>query len=385
MIVQSADEPTMKSPLADRGFIAGLAVFVPALCLLSLLAAGCSLERQPRATAVSSTNTPRTTRWMPSEMETRRAPDAAMVPDADSAMPMANVGVAAPAGSPAAMAGAGAGSISMVPDAGQQPASTTAGQPAAAEPVDSGAASPPAMTANAGCSRAELRAAADAFLLALSSGDAQSLSLDPNSRYTENGEVRTVGTGLWVSRPKTDYARHFLDEQLCSSLTVAVLKDGANRIVYGARLLYRDTHLLEVETIIVRPNDRYFRPDGIIPTDRDLWIEPVDSSVRMSRAELMSFAERYFGSTVEPALLPPAAPGCMCLQNGAPAGLDCGDTPGTERFQQLRYPVIDETAGVATAIAWTNRVIAMYFFKMQAGTMQNIEAVGGTFAENTGW
>jgi hypothetical protein len=261
-----------------------------------------------------------------------------------------------------------------------------AGQPAA-----SGAdAAPPATmpttpsTGSAGCSRDELRAAADAFLVALFNGDAQSLGLDPNFRYTENSEVLPVDGGLWRSRPSSEYARHFLDSQQCSSLTVAVLNENARRIVFGARLLHRNERLLEVETMVIQPAARLYRPEGIIPMGVDRWIEPVEMSMRMSRAELMSFAERYFDSTFEPSLLPPHTADCTCLQNGAPAGLTCGDTPGNERYQQLRFPVVDETAGIVTAIAWNN-VLSMYIFKAQADAMQNIEAIGGPYTENSGW
>ena len=84
--------------------------------------------------------------------------------------------------------------------------------------------------------------------------------------------------------------------------------------------------------------------------------------------------------------MPPHAPECTVLQNGAPAGLGCGDTPGNQRYQQLRFLVSDEVAAVVTAIArGSNRVRAMHFFKAQGGVVQNIEAVGGAYTAESGW
>ena len=241
------------------------------------------------------------------------------------------------------------------------------------------------MAASSECGRDELQASAEAVFASMSSGDLRSLELDENLRYTENGEVTMLGRGLWRSAPRREYARHFLDGSRCSSLSVAVLRDGVNRIVLAMRLRHRDGRLSEVESVYVGPNGRWFRPDGIIPMGPDPWLEPVPMSARMSRDALAMMAQQYFESVIDPSLLPAHAPDCTVLQNGAPVGLSCGETPGNERYEQLRYLVTDERVGVVTTVAWNNGVLAMYMFKAQAYTMQSIEAVGGMYTANSGW
>lgn len=365
---------------------------VSMLVLLCALTARCSFDTQPTLTESSTHKASPTTAWAPpaarsSQMQPLDASSSmgTVTRSSDASLPNTKTGVV-PTGIPdAATSAADTGVSTPAADAGQKPMSMVAGQMAPAAPTAAGAASEPTV-ARTGCSRSELQASADAYLQAMARGATQGLDLDPNLRYTENGEVARLGSGgLWLSRPRSEYARHFLDDKQCSTLSVVVLDQGGARLIFSARLLYLDARLLEAETIFVGPNGPYFRPEGIVSSGTDAWTAPVEMSVSMSREELMSFAERYFNSTVDPSRLPPHAPECVCLQNGAPAGLGCGDTPGTQRFQQLRYPVIDEAVGVVTAIAWSNGVIAMYFFKAQAGEMQNIEAIGGNRTAKTGW
>jgi hypothetical protein len=199
----------------------------PALCLLAAVSVSCSAEPRRTSKSPSTQNAARTTQWKPPEARVLVPTGTASPPDASAAMPN-SVGTPAARTPDAGAAGSEAGAAAAGADAGKQPASMVAGQPAsmvagqpasmvAGQPAASGAdAAPPATmpttpsTASAGCSRDELRAAADAFLVALFNGDAQSLGLDPNFRYTENSEVLPVDGGLWRSRPSSEYARHFL-------------------------------------------------------------------------------------------------------------------------------------------------------------------------------
>ena len=63
----------------------------------------------------------------------------------------------------------------------------------------------------------------------------------------------------------------------------------------------------------------------------------------------------------------------------------CGVRPGSERFEQRRYPVIDEASGIVTAIVMYQSFVGMYLFKVENGTVQNIEVVGGASTTSPGW
>jgi hypothetical protein len=107
----------------------------------------------------------------------------------------------------------------------------------------------------------------------------------------------------------------------------------------------------------------------------------------MTAAELQRVAERFFASVADPTQLPPSTPGCQLRQNGhtTPRNGSCMGLLGNERFEQLRYPVVDTTLGVAIAVVRRRQFIAIFMFKVSEGTIQNIEIIGGASSATTGW
>ena len=265
------------------------------------------------------------------------------------------------------------------------------------------AAAPPQMTGDAGsmtvdaatmeptvapgCARDVLRERADHYLKAMNTGDTESLNLHSSARYTENGQTQTLGLGIWLSRPQPEFARHVLDEANCASVTEAVVNDLVRRIVFGVRLRYADQQLLEIEAQIVPRNYAYYEPDSIIPVGADRWIEIVPPAERSSREELVRMVDHYFDSVTDAGLLPPQAAECKRRQNGKLMDKDgsCAIVPGAQRFEARRYPVIDEAAGIVTAVVMYRDFLGMYLFKVQREEFQNIEVIGGASAPSTGW
>lgn len=237
------------------------------------------------------------------------------------------------------------------------------------------------------CTRDALRERADAYLQAMTTGKTQSLNLHPAVRYTENGQDQVLGAGLWLSRPLTDFTRYAFDEAHCSSVTEAVLNDIQGRIVFGMRLLYVDDQLREVETQVVRNNLQYYDPDALIPSGADPWAQPVAPATRMSRDALVSLAERYFDAATGGAVLPAHTDDCRRRQNGKLMADDgsCGSAPGDSRFEQRRYPVVDEANGIVTACVVYRGYLGIYLFKAADNTIQNIDVVGGVLANTSGW
>jgi hypothetical protein len=277
-------------------------------------------------------------------------------------------------------------------DAGEpgsaQPSGQPSGQPTTQAPVQpQGPAAPTDSAAANSCSRDTLRKRAAAYLQAMNTGDLQPLNLHPKARYTENGETQMFGLGQWLSRPKTEFARNVLDESHCTAVVVAVLGEALQRNIYGVRLRYVEDQLLEAEAQVVWRNVSYYDPDSLIPAGTDPWIEPVAAPARMTRDALIHLAERYFDSSTDTSLLPAHAPDCRRRQNGAllSGSGSCGVAAGNERFEQRRFPVIDEPNGIVTAIVYYRNYVGMYLFKAQSDTIQNIDVVGGAAADGTGW
>lgn len=254
------------------------------------------------------------------------------------------------------------------------------------QPTTPGSTTPATANVPAECTRAALRTKADAYMQALVAGNPNTLRLHPSVRYTENGQEQALGAGVWLRGPRIDFARHIFDEVRCSSITQAALSAVTGATVLGVRLLYRDGQLLEVEAHVVPEALTRIDVDMIIPIGNDRFVEPVVEERRMSREQLEAFADRYFDAAVNGGEVPPSAPDCRRRQNGVPLGDGtCSGPPGTMRFEQRRYPVLDELAGIITASVIYDNHVGLYLIKMAGGSVQSIEVVGGATAESSGW
>jgi hypothetical protein len=63
----------------------------------------------------------------------------------------------------------------------------------------------------------------------------------------------------------------------------------------------------------------------------------------------------------------------------------CDTSPGTSRFEQRRYPVVDLTNGVVAGCVVYRGYIGIYLFKAADNSVQNIDVVGGALANTSGW
>jgi hypothetical protein len=280
---------------------------------------------------------------------------------------------------------ADAGVSRMEPDAGgvSVDAGETTTLDAATDAADRSDA-PPTVEA---CARDPLRERADRYLEALASGDLSGMAVHGRVRYTENGQEQLLGLGLWLNRPRTEFARHVIDTAACSSATEAVLRDATGLVVLGVRLRYLEEQLLEVEAHVVPRIDGYYAPNEIIPRGSDPWVEPIPVAQRSSAQALSRVAMRYFDATADVSLLPPSAQGCERRQNGAlmTSQGSCRVAPGSQRFEQTRVAAVDETTGIVVVMTKYDDFIGMYLFKVQADTVMDIEVVGGASSASTGW
>jgi hypothetical protein len=242
-------------------------------------------------------------------------------------------------------------------------------------------------TGNPQCTRDALRSKADAYFKAMASGETSSLRLHAAVRYTENGRDTQLGTSVWLRRPSVDFVRHVLDETTCSTVSEAVVSALTARLIVAVRLLYLAGQLLEIEAQTVPDDAALTNIDAIIPKGGDAWLEAVPEAMRMSRETLMRFADTCFNAAIGGGDVPAWAPECRRQQNGIPMEQlgSCDVAPGNMRFEQRRYPVVDETNGIVTAAVLYNNHIGFYLFKMAGDRMRNIEVLGGATGASSGW
>lgn len=266
------------------------------------------------------------------------------------------------------------------PDAGSTPDDSRDDEEPAADPE----AEPSATE----CTRTWLRENAEAYLRSMTSGDTMTLRLHPAFRYTENGSEEQVGAGAWVRRAEPVFARYVLDETSCSTYVQAVMDGLTGRFSFGVRLHYSDAELLEAEAQVVSEliNVTGTDLDAVIPMGDDRFIAEVPADQRMSRDELLELARRYFDSVTGAVSVPPSAPDCRRLQNGFPLGNGtCTERPGSARFEQRRFDLADEPAGIVAATVLYNDHVGVYLLKAADGALQDIQVVGGMMSPATGW
>lgn len=266
-------------------------------------------------------------------------------------------------------------------DAGSSPAEAEPAEPA---PEKSKQERKPEV--NAECTRVRLREKADAYLQSLRTADTSQVRIHPAFRYTENARDEALGAGAWLRRAESLYSRHVVDESRCSSFTQAVMSGVTGRFSFGVRLRYSDGLLLEAEAQVVPEALAATDLDRLIPMGEDAFIAEVPEEQRGSRAELFDFAQRYFDSVIGISRLPPSAPECRRLQNGFPLGDGtCRTPPGSERFEQQRFDVVDEPVGIVAATVLYDGHIGVYLIKIADDMLQNIHVIGGAASQSTGW
>jgi hypothetical protein len=221
----------------------------------------------------------------------------------------------------------------------------------------------------------------------MAQGTPESLRMHPALYYTENGQSQRLGLGLWLSQPKARFTRSALDTESCGSITHAVLDENlGGTIIVGLRLRYLEDLLVDAEAVVARRNPQLFAPEAIIVPAPDPWLTSVPDDKRMSSKALMDVAERFFAAIVAPNVSPARASTCMLRQNGVEVGGgNCTAGSAAERFEQLRYPVVDPTTGLVGAIGLGHSYLVMFLFKIEEGTLINIDAVGGEASAQTGW
>ena len=233
--------------------------------------------------------------------------------------------------------------------------------------------------------RKELERRAETFLRSLAAGSPSKLPLGDNLRYTENGREMAVSQGLWSGSPNPRFAHHFIDEQQCGTVTVALLMRDQEVVIYGARLRYETAQLIDIESFVIQPDRNRFEPEGVARRP-DPWLTPPPEAQRMSRDELQRLGQAYFDSAVDNGPLPPHSPTCERRQNGALIeGGACDARAGNRPFENIRYPVIDETQGVLSAFVLYNGRGGFYLFKAADNVLHNIDIIGGVSSMDGGW
>jgi hypothetical protein len=118
-------------------------------------------------------------------------------------------------------------------------------------------------------------------------------------RYTEDGQELPLGEGLWGTASARGSYSHYMPDPASGEVGFfGTMRENGNPVLLTARLKVVDRKVAEIETIVPRDNagpgggglkalEAQGRPDAI-------WTETVPASERMSRADLIRTANKYF-------------------------------------------------------------------------------------------
>ena len=150
------------------------------------------------------------------------------------------------------------------------------------------------------CDRRCLEGWIDRYLDALVRHDVTGVPLASGVRYTENGQRLEVGDGLWRSaKAKGKYRLIVADTEARQVALIGTLEelnadpDMGTPAVVALRLKIVDDEIAEVEQFIARNIDAAKRVEAL-GRPHPLFTQAVPEAERMSRADLIATANKYF-------------------------------------------------------------------------------------------
>lgn len=275
------------------------------------------------------------------------------------------------------------------------------------------------------------------YYAALAAGDLGLLRLSPRARFTENGQQIAFGTGLWATATGAAEtpAIAVADEATGTVAGWGMVREGGQEgddALLGVRLATSGKAVTEAETLVVRrkPFGRDTFPDSLAKFSEPM-AEVLDPGERPSREELVKAAHGYLdGVARDDADLIPAADDCLRIENGLQTVLnpDGVGFPATgvvpprrklgvrDQIRTLAYRYIEEIrdrdilvtdtsrglvlvrcffdhpgqlrgADFDSPIATPNSMLVWELFKVRAGLIRRIEAIGVAFpyGMRSGW
>jgi len=152
----------------------------------------------------------------------------------------------------------------------------------------------------ASCDRACLEGWVDRYFAAVAADNPSAVPLAQNVRFTENGQVLPVGEGLWKSmKTPGKYRLAVADPDAGQvALITTVVEDHADPAqgtpaLLALRLKVADGRIAEIEQVVERNVQTAQRVEAL-GAPRAAFSAPIPAAQRMSRADLIATANKYF-------------------------------------------------------------------------------------------
>lgn len=253
------------------------------------------------------------------------------------------------------------------------------------------------------CDRQCLEGFVERYFDALIAHQPDKVPLAKNVRYTEDGQVLTIGDGLWRTMHAKGHYRLFVTDVPAGEVAVfaTIQEDNADPAkgtpaAIALRLKVRNQQITEIEQIVIRDEKTAARIDAL--TTNPIYLQTVPKDERMSRADMIATANKYFsGMQMNDGKGDyPFADDCIRLENGTqttsqptPPGQTRPDPKTSLRYsgqwtcmeqfksgllhfvsriRDRRYVAVDEERGI---------VFAFGFFDHEGGSTRTFQTPDG--------
>ena len=240
----------------------------------------------------------------------------------------------------------------------------------------------------ADCDRACLEGFVDRYLDAVIADQPSAVPLAPGVRFTEDGQQLAIGDGLWnTMRAKGQYRLFVSDVPAGQVAFFGSIEEDHRDPTKGTpalialRLKVRDRAIAEIEQIVIRDENAAKRVEAL-GAPNPIYLQTVPAGERMSRADLITTANKYFSGMQQNDGKGdyPFAPDCDRIENGGhatnvppPAGetrpdpktstgysaqwscleqFQSGLLHFVNRIRDRRYVAVDQERGIVFAFAF---------------------------------
>src|SRR5579863_4816897 len=149
------------------------------------------------------------------------------------------------------------------------------------------------------CARSCLESYVDRYLDALVAHQPTMVPLAAGVRFTEDGQQLLVGDGLWRTMRARGHYRLFVTDVPAGQVAFFGSIEEDNRdpnqgtpALIALRLKVKNLQIMEIEQLVIRDEAAGKRVDALTPNP--VYLQSVPVSERMSRADLITTANKYF-------------------------------------------------------------------------------------------
>ena len=149
------------------------------------------------------------------------------------------------------------------------------------------------------CARSCLEGYVDRYLDALVAHQPAMVPLATGVRFTEDGQQLVIGDGLWRTMRARGHYRLFVTDVPAGQVAFFGSIEEDNRdpnqgtpALIALRLKIKDQQITEIEQLVVRDEAAAKRVEALTPNP--VYLQSVPVSERMSRADLITTANKYF-------------------------------------------------------------------------------------------